>query len=276
MSEGAGAAERWDRYARRRPGEGPALRSRRGRIARTWWSRAFVAAVEDGGHAGRLARGRTYARAGQVADLRVRAGAVTARVQGSRPRPYLVEVGVPRWTPAETEAVVAVVVANPLMLAPLFAGDVPPALVELLGEVGVDLLAGGAQVAYDCSCPDDGEPCKHAAAVVYALAERLDDDPSQVLALRGADLGSLLRRVERAASGPAPAVEDLSARTADFWTGTGDWPPLPLPEPVPGRTVADDLDEVVLGPGAAGTADALRPWYAALVRAPGTRRRGAR
>lgn len=43
---------------------------------------------------GRLTRGRNYARRGQVLELEVDTGAVTARVQGSRARPYRVRVGV--------------------------------------------------------------------------------------------------------------------------------------------------------------------------------------
>jgi len=257
-----------DSFGRRRPGTGRPLRAQRGRIARTWWSQHFVAALEDGGDRGRLSRGRTYARAGQVGELRPQRGAVTARVQGSRDRPYLVEVGVRRWSATEVEAVVAVVVENPLLLAPLFAGDVPPALVGLLEEVGVDLLPAAGDVTYDCSCPDDGEPCKHAAALVYVLAERLDDEPATALTLRGVELAELLRRIEDAASGPSAALEDLGAFTAVFHRATGPVPDVPIGPHVPGRTVVDDLDEVVLGPGAAGIADTLRPAYAAL-RRPG-------
>ena len=262
-----------DSFGKRRPGTGRPLRAQRGRIAQTWWSQHFVAALEGGGDRGRLSRGRTYARAGQVSDLRPHAGAVTARVQGSRDRPYLVEVGVRRWSPTEVEAVVAVVVENPLLLAPLFAGDVPPALVGLLEEVGVDLLPAAGDVTYDCSCPDDGEPCKHAAALVYVLAECLDDEPATALVLRGVELADLLRRIEAAASGPSPVLEDLGAFTATFHRAAGPLPDVPVGPRIPGRTVADDLDEVVLGPGAAGIADTLRPAYAALVRRP--RRRGS-
>lgn len=253
-----------DRFGRRRPGTGDKLRSRRGAVAQTWWSRRFLSAVERGGHAGRLARGRTYARAGQVAELRPRRGAVTARVQGSRDRPYLVEVGFRRWTPTEVEAVVAVVVENPLLLAPLFAGDVPPGLVDLLTEVGVDLLPADEDVTYDCSCPDDGDPCKHAAAVVYVLAERLDAEPAVALLVRGVELSELLQRIQRAASGPSDPVEDLSLHVATFHRTTGDLPDLAVSPRLPGRTVVDDLDDVVLGPGAEGVADTLRPYYAAL------------
>ncbi|MBB2900305.1 putative Zn finger protein [Kineococcus radiotolerans] len=254
-------------YGRRRAGGGPKLRSQRGRIAQTWWSQRFTGALERTGDAGRLARGRTYARAGQVVELHPRPGAVGARVQGSRPRPYLVEILVRRWSPAEVEAVVAVVVENPLLLAPLFEGDVPPGLVDLLSSTGVELLPEDAEVDYDCSCPDDGEPCKHAAAVVYALAERLDAEPATALTLRGVELPDLLRRITTAASGPSAPVEDLTRHTADFHRMAGPLPDLGVPERVPGRTVADDLDDLVLGPGAAGLADVLRPYYVALASA---------
>ena len=256
-------------YGRRRPGRGERLRSRRGAIAQTWWSQRFTAHLEATGSAGRLERGRAYARAGQVVELRPRPGAVGARVQGSRPRPYLVEIGVRRWSATEVEAVVAVVVENPLLLAPLFAGDVPPGLVDLLAGIGVELLPADAEVAYDCSCPDDAEPCKHAAAVVYALAERLDAEPATALLLRGVELAELLGRIQTAASGPSEPVEDLSVHLAGFHRAGGELPALGVPRAVPGRTVADDLDDVVLGPGAEGTADALRPLLLALRDTPG-------
>ncbi|MEW1958120.1 SWIM zinc finger family protein [Kineococcus sp. NPDC059986] len=258
----------FSQYGRRRPGGGARLRSQRGRIAQNWWSQRFVDAVERGGDRGRLQRGRTYARAGQVVELRPRPGAVGARVQGSRPRPYLVELTVRRWTPAEVDAVVATVVENPLLIAPLFEGDVPPGLVDLLAGIGVDLLPADAEVTYDCSCPDDGEPCKHAAAVVYALAEELDAAPATTLTLRGVELSDLVRRITDAASGPSDPVEDLTVHVARFHRLAGDLPDLGLRDRVPGRTVADDLDDLVLGPGAAGTADVLRPFFVALRREP--------
>ncbi|GAA0293764.1 SWIM zinc finger family protein [Kineococcus aurantiacus] len=254
----------FERYGKRRPGGGAPLRSRRGRIAQNWWSQRFVDTLERSGDRGRLQRGRTYARAGQVVELRVRPGAAGARVQGSRPRPYLVEVTVRAWTASEVEAVVATVVENPLLLAPLFGGDVPPGLVDLLTGIGVDLLPADPEVTYDCSCPDASEPCKHAAAVVYALAEQLDAEPATALTLRGVALPDLLRRITDAASGPSAPVEDLALHVAAFHRLAGDLPDLGVRDRVPGRTVADGLDDLVLGPGAAGIADSLRPWYVAV------------
>ncbi len=63
-------------------------KSQRGAIGETWWSRRFIEVLEQFNQPARLTRGRTYARAGQVLDIEVQAGAVSARVQGSRPTPY--------------------------------------------------------------------------------------------------------------------------------------------------------------------------------------------
>ncbi len=256
-------------YGRRRPGGGAKLRSQRGRIAQNWWSQRFVDAVERGGDRGRLQRGRTYARAGQVVELRPRPGAVGARVQGSRPRPYLVEVTVRRWTPAEVDAVVATVVENPLLLAPLFEGDVPPGLVDLLAGIGVELLPADAEVTYDCSCPDDGE--RASTPPPWSTPWPSSWTPPR---RRPSPCAGWNSRSCCAASPTRPPDPRTPSRTspctsARSTASPGDLPDLGLRDRVPGRTVADDLDELVLGPGAAGTADALRPWYVALAQRPG-------
>ena len=41
---------------------------------------------------GRLSRGRSYARSGQVLNLDIKPGRVDARVQGSAPAPYKVKI----------------------------------------------------------------------------------------------------------------------------------------------------------------------------------------
>src|SRR6266498_2815323 len=77
----------WPPARPRRVEGGIKARSRRGQIGESWWSGRFVAILESLGMGPRLGRGRAYARAGQVLDLGVTAGTVSARVQGSRARP---------------------------------------------------------------------------------------------------------------------------------------------------------------------------------------------
>ena len=61
----------------------------------TWWGRQWLQALAHIDFDNRLPRGRTYANQGAVRDLKVTAGTVTARVQGSRPQPYVVAIAVP-------------------------------------------------------------------------------------------------------------------------------------------------------------------------------------
>src|SRR3990172_6086168 len=69
-------------------------RSQRGAFAATWWAKRWLTVLESYGIGSRLQRGRRYARSGQVLNIDVQSGLVTARVQGSRPEPYNVEIQV--------------------------------------------------------------------------------------------------------------------------------------------------------------------------------------
>ncbi|HET9971276.1 MAG TPA: hypothetical protein VFQ68_23775, partial [Streptosporangiaceae bacterium] len=62
----------WDEWPPARPirvDGGIRARSKRGAIGEQWWSRRFIEVLESYGMSSRLARGRSYARAGQVLDF---------------------------------------------------------------------------------------------------------------------------------------------------------------------------------------------------------------
>ncbi len=191
----------------------------RGRTARTWWSRRFLGVLEELGVGGRLSRGRSYARAGQIISLEVDAGGALAQVQGSRPAPYRVRIGIPAFGKTEWAAATAALAAEAAHAAALLAGVLPHEIEDVFASVGLSLFpASGRDIVMDCTCPDHAVPCKHLAAVFYVLAERFDDDPFQILALRGRDRAALLadlraRRAEAAAGTDDPAAG--SATTAD-------------------------------------------------------------
>jgi len=69
-------------------------RSKRGAFTTNWWARRWIAVLEALNLGGRLQRGRRYARKGQVLDIAIEPGAVRAEVQGSRPKPYTIGIGV--------------------------------------------------------------------------------------------------------------------------------------------------------------------------------------
>ena len=82
----------WYKPAPKRPPPQRGIKMRK--AGSTWWGQRWVEALErmSLGYSSRLARGRTYARAGRTHDLVVKAGEVTAKVTGSRAAPYKVRI----------------------------------------------------------------------------------------------------------------------------------------------------------------------------------------
>ncbi len=249
-------------YPPSRPREvegGLKARTARGSIGSSWWSRRFLDVLESFAMGGRLTRGRTYARKGQVISLDVAPGEVRSSVQGSRARPYEVVIklkpfGELVWAKAEIA-----LAEQALPAAKLLAGEVPPELDEIFIAAGAPLFPTSAsELDQRCSCPDWGVPCKHLAATFYLLAEAFDDDPFLILRWRGRDREPLLGRLRelrgdragravatdeaaRVVAGAALALaglefgdrDEASSDPAHFWQ-----PPAPLP-PRPASLVVD-------------------------------------
>jgi uncharacterized Zn finger protein len=254
-------------WGRPRPVDGGIqISSARGRVARTWWSGRFLAVVESLGVGGRLSRGRSYARAGQIVSLEVDAGGAVAQVQGSRPRPYRARIGVPAYGKAEWAQVLDALAADASYAAAMLAGELPRDIEDVFTRAGLSLFpAGPRDLVMDCSCPDPTVPCKHLAAVFYVLAERFDDDPFQILALRGRDRAALLddlraRREAAAArpSGVAPLADVLDV----FFTG-GSVEPVVGPR-VPSDALLDQVPEFPVAVRGGSVVERLRPAYRAL------------
>jgi uncharacterized Zn finger protein len=213
-------------------------RSKRGAIGEQWWSRRFIGVLESYGMSGRLARGRSYARAGQVLDFELSQGKVTARVQGSRVRPYQVRIGVLPLTTAQWRRVLQKLASQALFRAKLLAGEMPHEIEEVFGECGTPLFPrSAADLEMHCSCPDWGVPCKHLAAVCYVLAEEFDRDPFGMLAWRGKGRDELLTALRgiQGAAGAAGAAGRASepggpAGPAGTWRAALDVPAPPLAE----------------------------------------------
>jgi uncharacterized Zn finger protein len=291
------------RYGRPKRVEGGIrAQSTRGEIGESWWSKRFIAVLEAFPNlGGRLSRGRSYARAGQVLSLTIEPGTVLAKVQGSVDPPYQVQIGLATYDGPTWTAIEQAMAAQALFLARLLAGDMPQQIEEAFTAAGAPLFPTRSQdLRMSCSCPDATVPCKHIAATFYLLAEAFDADPFQILHWRGRDRATLLAnlRALRAAAStprrrsagatkkthgrtdPSPpiglgavsalaALADVTspdlAQTVDrFWVA-----PVPLPTRPP--TLATDVDLVlrqlpIPDPtlGGRSLAEALRALYTAF------------
>jgi uncharacterized Zn finger protein len=198
-----------------RTDEGIKARSKRGDFAENWWAQRWIESMERLTDAGRLRRGRSYARQGQVISINEtkKAGEIAARVQGSRSSAYKVSIEVTPLSEQEWQRVLAALAEQAIFTAQLLAGEMPREIEEAFAAAGVSLFPNkSTDLRTKCSCPDWANPCKHVAAVHYILGEQFDEDPFLLFRLRGknqeeifAALRSQRESVEDAlAESPAP------------------------------------------------------------------------
>jgi uncharacterized Zn finger protein len=169
----------------------------------TWWGQRWIEALEQvlRGHAGRLQRGRTYARAGRTHDLVALGGKVTAKVTGSRSEPYEIAIELAQLADSAWDAAIAGMAAKAQFSAELLAGQMPQEIDQVFRAAGTSLFPKQrAELRTDCSCPDWGDPCKHVAATHYVLGEALDRDPFLLFELRGRSKDQVLDALRAARS----------------------------------------------------------------------------
>lgn len=161
-------------------------RTRRGQFAQHWWSKRWIDFIEQLAESGRMQRGRTYARRGQVLDIDVQPGLIEARVQGSRRAPYQVRLYFDVIDRSVLPLLIERFNRRASIAAYLLAGQMPPELEALFEEQGTRLFPEphGHNRLF-CSCPDDSPFCKHIVAVLYLVGEVFDQDPLLLLRLRG-------------------------------------------------------------------------------------------
>jgi uncharacterized Zn finger protein len=204
--------------------------SKRGEFGATWWGKKWIAAVESFYRDNRLQRGRSYARNGSTQRLEISYGAAFAPVQGSRRKPYCVEITIKTFGADEWAAAFDALVSQAIYAAKLLSGEMPTDIETVFQRIDLSLFPRNlSDIQFDCSCPDYGDPCKHAAAVYYLLGEQIDADPFVLFHLRGQTreqvLGTLraLRGVGASQAEPESAMEsEIKAEALElenFWTG---------------------------------------------------------
>jgi uncharacterized Zn finger protein len=189
--------------------DGIKARTQRGQFGEHWWAQRWIATLESFGWDNRLQRGRTYARKGQVLNINVRPGRVTARVQGSRRVPYNVSIEITPLNDDQWERVFDAMSQQALFAAQLLVGEMPPEIERAFQAAGVSLFPASHEISMHCSCPDWAIPCKHIAAVYYLLAEEFDRDPFLIFAMRGCTREHVIAALRARRAVDAPPVEQI-------------------------------------------------------------------
>jgi len=258
---------RFPRYAPKKPPPERGVKVKQ--PGTTWWGQRWLEALERvlAGDSGRLARGRTYARAGRSHDFHVERGQVTARVTGSRPQPYRVTIALTQLSDAVWARAIAGMAQKAQFAAELLAGQMPKQIDEVFRDAGSSLFpATRKDLETTCDCPDWGDPCKHVAAVHYVLGDALDRDPFLLFELRGKGKELVLaelrgQRGEAAHAEPTPAVKLGKLSAADYDRAPRALPALSFSFDAPAKPGAllEQLGKPASWQGAGSPADALSP-----------------
>lgn len=220
----------WDdeRPKPRRPANGIKAQNQRGAFGKSWWATRWIAALERLLDNGRLQRGRTYARQGQVLNIDITPGHVAARVQGSSARPYKVSIDIKALDDAAWARVINELASQAIFAAKLLAGEMPQDVEQAFEAARTNLFpTKRGDLRTDCTCPDDSNPCKHIAAVYYLLGEQFDTDPFLIFQLRGRTREQIIDALRARRAGdpivsaapvvPAEHAPPLAELTAHFW-----------------------------------------------------------
>jgi uncharacterized Zn finger protein len=173
----------------------------------------------------RLRQGGAYHRSGRVSDVRVGAGCLTGRVQGSRATPFLIEVAVAMLGDEQWAWATAKMAGQARYRAALLAGREPDGLDAELEAAGVPLFPRVDELASHCGCADSLWPCAHVAGLWEAVGVRIDDDPFVLLGLRGRGRQRLLGElaaVRPVSSGSGGGMVALDNLPATGWTRARD------------------------------------------------------
>ena len=210
---------RWDDdfpyFKRSTPREargGIKAQSKRGDFGQSWWAKRWITVLESFDIGARLGRGRSYARRGQVLSIEIDKGNVRAKVQGSRPTPYDVELKIKTLSATDWKKLADALSREALFAAKLLGGEMPPDIEKTFKATGLSLFPGKpGDLKTSCSCPDWSNPCKHIAAVYYLLGEEFDRDPFLIFKLRGMDREELVRMLRSGT--PRPQTIQKKAKT---------------------------------------------------------------
>ncbi len=162
------------------------------KIARSFWGQAWCENLEAySDYSNRLPRGRTYVRNGSVLDLKISAGRVQAKVNGSSL--YRVDIKISALPPAAWQALVLSNSGQISTIMELLEGRISEAVMQRVTDRHTGLFPKPREISLACNCPDIAGMCKHIAAVMYGIGHRLDERPELLFVLREVDQSELIQ-----------------------------------------------------------------------------------
>jgi uncharacterized Zn finger protein len=160
-------------------------------IARSFWGKAWCNHLESfSDFSNRLPRGRTYARNGSVCHLEILPGKIKAIVSGSEF--YNVSINIKLLRKSVWQSIKKQCSGKIGSMLELLQGKLSDYVMGIVTERKSGLMPLPGEIKLGCDCPDWATMCKHVAAVLYGIGNRLDTQPELLFVLRGVDASELI------------------------------------------------------------------------------------
>lgn len=160
-------------------------------ITRSFWGKGWCDHLESfSDFANRLPRGRTYVRNGSVCHLEIKPGCIEAIVSGSSL--YKVKVKIKPLKPAVWKSIKKKCSGQIGSMLELLQGKLSKGVMEIVSDRKNGLFPQPSEIELKCNCPDWAVMCKHVAAALYGIGNRLDSQPELLFVLRNVDAQELI------------------------------------------------------------------------------------
>ena len=190
----------------------------RDRIGHGPWARLLVTEIVGSEGSSVAERGRAMARGGNVHNVRVEPGRISAAVTNEDRTECAVTFDAAPVPPRIWDAVLRASRLNSRLVAATEGSEQSVQLEHLMRFDWNEPLVPKLEPV--CACPD--ERCAHVAALAYVVADLIDGDPSLLLAWRGCGVA----RAEVAVAEGESVTLEPSVRF-----GSGSWEAAALPAP---------------------------------------------
>ena len=165
-------------------------------FGKTWWGQQWLNSLSNIDYSDRLPRGSSYANKGAVQKISFDKNHINAKVAGSRPKPYNVDIILPPFFNPELEQFIKKLSDKPVIISKLLNRELDPQVLTIAEGMGLKVFPKQwTDFKMQCSCPDWAVPCKHLAAVIYKVSAEIDNNPFLVFDLHQVDLIAELNKM---------------------------------------------------------------------------------
>ncbi|MFV7234261.1 SNF2-related protein [Flavobacterium sp. ZB4R12] len=182
-------------------------------FGKTWWGQQWLQSLSNIDYENRLDRGKSYAKKGAVTKIIFKGNRIEAKVVGSRPKPYNVDITLPPFFEPQLGEFISALAKKPTIISKLLNRELDPEVLTIAENLGMKVFPKQwTDFKMQCSCPDWAVPCKHLAAVVYKVSAEIDNNPFLVFELHQVNLIAELNKLGIFVNAPTseiPKITDL-------------------------------------------------------------------